>query len=485
MKKRKKKNHGTPLSRQKATKGVIRAPWSQIEELPKMQLTSWYHDYLPDFLWLVLLTQKDLRARTFRAFKNVLDVLHRIAPKDSAILLTHQGLKDLSDEQFEELLQPILADPILAKSLRPLGTLTDLPGIDRWRKCLGEPAGDSADAIEQAVSYAAPQDSRAATDIAFLEFTSRIAQGKVSFPPGMIDVDDIQKYVFEPDAVPRISGLVRAMRNAGSTQERLMAGHDGAWVEVFYKWGRLNTECRGFFMSSQDDGEYDKVSQDIIDQIKIIRQKCAEDLTSRFRRIGFNEEREVLSSLGLYACEVAISVGAAGYLSHAQGVVLIRSLAEICILINFISENPDAALRYRSYGAGRAKLIVARSEENGESPHYLFVEELNAVANERRADMFVDMPIGGFYPKSIRDTAIECGCKNIYDSYYDTGSMYAHAEWGGVATSAVQMCGNPLHLGHYIPSQRMFEVDMLMDVKWLILRIGSDLQVSETEGEKQ
>jgi hypothetical protein len=295
----------------------------------------------------------------------------------------------------------------------------------------------------------------------------------------MIDPEQIDRYVFDPETPSTVGGMVRSMRNGMLVEDRNKSEHDDFWVKSFYRWGRINTECRGVYVGpNDDDTEYASVANSIMAQIEKIRLACSDRLTNGFRKNGFHEQQEVLASLGLYACDIAVSAGISGAASHAQGAILIRSLAEINILASHISKNPDSATLYREYGAGRAALLTAKIGESGSSANYLFVEELSAVSNERRAAIFIDMPVNGFYKKSIRDTAIECGAKDVYDSYYDIGSMYGHAEWGGVATSSVQACLNPLHLGHYVPSQRMFATEMLKDVSWLINRLTSQLEVS-------
>lgn len=478
MKKRKAKSRREPLSRMKVEKGKIPSPWNALDKIAPTNSVSWYHDHLPDYLWLVLLTRAKYRTQTFVAFRAVLDVLHDNRQQNGLIGFSHQRLADLDINLFDDVFTPILAIKELREALRPLAVLDQLPGADRWRAKLGEGEKGDNDLIEAAVAEAAPQNSRPATDIAFLMLVNLIVQDRISFNPGLLDPADLDAYAFDPDSVPKISGLARSMRNGWLNHDREEADHNRDWVDAFYNWGRKSTVCRGIYISSDDDSSsYEDCARRIMAQLAEIRRCCTRRLTADFQTSGYNERREVLASLGLYATDIAISAGISGSASHAQGAILVRSLAEINILISHIIKDNTAVGRYRSYGAGRARLLAEKADEIGISANYLFLEELENVSNERRAAMFIDMPVNAFYKKSVRDTAIECGAKDVYDTYYDVGSMYAHAEWGGVATSSVQMCGNPLHLGHYIPSERLFAVEMLNDVEWLVQRIATELGV--------
>ena len=202
MKKRKAKSRREPLSRMKVEKGKIPSPWKALDKIAPINSVSWYHDHLPDYLWLVLLTRAQYRTQTFVAFKSVLDVLHDNRKQNGLIGFSHQRLADLDINLFDSIFDPILAIEELRKALRPLAVLDHLPGADRWRAKLGEGEKGDDDLIEAAVAEAAPQNSRPATDIAFLMLVNLIVQDKISFNSGLLDPADLDAYAFNPDSVP-------------------------------------------------------------------------------------------------------------------------------------------------------------------------------------------------------------------------------------------------------------------------------------------
>lgn len=449
-----------------------------MKDIAPMADVSWYHDYLPDYLWLLLPLRHVDRRRVMSAFRSTFDGLEKIRAEGSVKYLSHQGLSELTDLEFGHVVDPFLNDRLIRDALRPLLVLKDLPGLDRWEPRLKPPPENALEAIETAVANAAAQNSEAATDVAFMNFMALVAQDKFSMNPGLMDPDDINKYVADPKSAPRLAGMVRALRNGWSVHNRVESGHTRDWTDKFYDSTRRSTPCRGFYPSVHVDSEaFDEKISSITKTLNAVRLASSQRLTEGFQQNGYDELVEVLASLGLYASDIASSAVNSSDITYSHGAVLLRTLAEINIAISHMKDNPSAAARYRLYGAGRASLLLQKSEETGVSACYLFLPELNAVANERKASDFIDMPVNAFFQKSIRETAIECGAKEVYDTYYDVGAMYAHAEWGGVATSSVQMCVNPLHLGHYIPSFRIFTSEMLEDVHWLILRIASELDI--------
>jgi hypothetical protein len=442
-----------------------------------IKMVSWYLDSLPDYIWMVLGLQPSLRQRFFKAFRDINFVLNRDGKP--YVRLTMQGLAELDDEFFERLIQPIKRDPRLFVQMSALSGLSGFPGEIRWKGHFPKAPRNFNFTIERACRYATPQDGRPATDIAFLNAMCDLLQGKLHVPRDMLTYEKVNLYVTDPESAG-LDGSIRALRNASAMVSPDAPHQDlprSEWVNDFYKWGREQTYCRGYNLIPDEDEPLQKHADDVFQLIQEVRSNALDGLISDFKTFGQNEIREASCGLAAYACDLSFAIVSGSVLSHSAGMVLARTIAEVLILITHIShdESGSEAVRYRAYGAGRAKLLVNKIQELGEGASGFISSEFSHVANEKYDEMFINMPIGSFYIPNIRDVAIKCGAKDVYDKFFDISSAFVHAEWGAVGSSSTQMCMNPLHLGHYVPAQRLFPVELMADVHWLMVGINSRL----------
>jgi hypothetical protein len=90
-------------------------------------------------------------------------------------------------------------------------------------------------------------------------------------------------------------------------------------------------------------------------------------------------------------------------------------------------------------------------QTTGDLPSFVDQETLFAIANEDAWQEYVNVNIGHWATKNLRELATEGGTKHIYDRYYDWTSSYAHAHWDSVRDSNFMTCHNALHRLHRIP----------------------------------
>jgi hypothetical protein len=241
-------------------------------------------------------------------------------------------------------------------------------------------------------------------------------------PAGLLRADAINQYPHNPDDA-LMDGSVRAYRNAKASMGRAPGEARSSWVNSFYGWGQRETGCSGFGIEAPELPELQKRADEVIRAVSNVQIDCIEALTGEFQEHGHSDAREVTAGLCLYSCDVARTVLLTSNVSLTSGVVLLRTMAEVDILL-----------------------------------HHLL----------------------GFYKPNLRDLAIAAGVKEVYDKYYDICSTFSHAEWGATATTAVQMCANPLHLGHYVPSYRYLPIELMDDVEWLVSRLPKLLERART-----
>lgn len=140
------------------------------------------------------------------------------------------------------------------------------------------------------------------------------------------------------------------------------------------------------------------------------------------------------------------------------GRILFRTMLETYINLKYLllqeSEIPDIYERFKAYGCGKYKLVMAKLRERKYSvsnDSQIDEKYLELLVNENTNEAFIDMSIGFFDKTSIRDKFHKCNEDELYEIYYEYGTNYAHGFWGAIRESSMLICDNPIHTYHTVP----------------------------------
>jgi hypothetical protein len=85
-------------------------------------------------------------------------------------------------------------------------------------------------------------------------------------------------------------------------------------------------------------------------------------------------------------------------------------------------------------------------------PDFVNLDELENLANEDVWQEFQEVDLGHWAKADLRKMSEEAGMKPIYDKYYGWPSSYVHSQWVAVRDTTFDLCLNPLHRLHRVPS---------------------------------
>ncbi|WP_342654969.1 DUF5677 domain-containing protein [Pseudomonas sp. F3-2] len=161
---------------------------------------------------------------------------------------------------------------------------------------------------------------------------------------------------------------------------------------------------------------------------------------------------------------------------------MLRSLTECRISLAYLVRcgTDNMWKKFRSYGAGQAKLALLKHEEmSGQKPQFVNQETLEALSNEDFFQEYIEIDLGHWCGKDLRRSADELGTKEDYDRYYGWASGFVHGQWGARRDTNFTHCLNPLHRFHRIPlpRHRMLEPTMA-DAINLVNSILSDVNAA-------
>lgn len=144
--------------------------------------------------------------------------------------------------------------------------------------------------------------------------------------------------------------------------------------------------------------------------------------------------------------------------------LVLRAMAEVHIMLSWIvGDVQERAKMYVLDGLGKEKLILAhRADELKQSGQDvesdLLIRAGSAWIESQRYESMVDVNLGNWTGMDLRKVAKEAGCLDFYRYVYPVFSSATHSSWNHVSRFDMQVCNNPLHGMHYVPSRESVQL---------------------------
>lgn len=123
--------------------------------------------------------------------------------------------------------------------------------------------------------------------------------------------------------------------------------------------------------------------------------------------------------------------------NNISGRILFRTMLETYINLKYMmqqeDEVPDDYDRFKAYGNGKYKLVMAklREEKYTVSDDSQIDERImELMVNEDMDEAFVNISIGYFDKTSVKAKFKKCGEDELYEIYYEYATNFAHGIWG-------------------------------------------------------
>jgi hypothetical protein len=436
----------------------------------KLSVVSWYHDMLPEFLWIALLCdQQGYRAAVDNAVKlsGILNSVVQDTKQKCGFCLASDYLS-ISDDERKEVISKI--DQKLGKILDPcLGTILkfypDFPMAwlvsDKWMNNTSMGL-EGLESIKNAVRTRTDRFSKPAMECQVLAWFMDCKSGKIKFPAGM-DIPDpnlISEYP-ETDRSRAMAARVRASLKAFAD----MREQKSDWANIFWRHSFEISPC-----------EYP--SEDTVHRLPE-----AKDLTGileigdKFSSEGRAELRDLWNKVRIDLCEPVRHNVIAGLLARSLqfasdivnnpylwrmpiSAILIRCMVENEIRLQWLIKcGKDKDFKdYVEFGLGQEKLLVEhykRISQSDRPDRQMILDDI------KEREKWIDsqlysflLPVdigGGAQGKDIRTLAEEADVLDLHRLVYSPLSSYVHGHWNAIARLNLSHCLNPLHGGHYLP----------------------------------
>lgn len=485
---KKKRPHrpGKNTSRLGDHKKVGKALVPPFMQIPGLSFSSWANDRLPELLWACLVITVIPREEAIEAFRDIAAIGTRYRRKDGeedqkarGWSLRHSDLPNQPRELFNSLVARVLRCRAGMQALRPLLLLENLPGLDWWRVVLAvEATEDDWQTLGQAVLKTFDHQSQEATDVRWLTVLFKLGLGEMFVAAGLQErVQEIIEYPHRGD-MRSVRPSIRSMEMAVNTLKPDLG--PSTWPELFWTYTLEHTQCLPAPLEARGKTTHDPEALD--EAINNVREALLAHWYMTLSTTGLNPKHDGVFGFGFFALACLSEMNIGPLSSAITGRLLLRSLTECRISLAYLVRCGDDEMwkKFRSYGAGQAKLALLKHEEmSGQKPRFVTQKALEALANEDYFQEYVAIDLGHWCGKDLRRLAEESSTKADYDCYYGWASGFVHGQWGAMRDTNFTHCLNPLHRFHRIPLpfHRMLE-PTTGDALHLVNRILDDLHTA-------
>ncbi len=462
--KQRRRHNYSPIRHHKRIGKELVPPLNAME---KMSLSSWRDDHAPEMLWAFLLAVVMPRTDYFRIFRAIATWTKEAFPHEQepkagtskesiattegalnlACEVDHTCIAGFSDNDFAHFVGFVVKHPLGYGALRPLLLLDALPGIDRWREVLDvQPTNADWFTLADAVAHSFDHQSEKSTDVRWLKIVVKMISGKLMFAREMRERAE-EVFLF-PD-----KGDLRSVRPfIRACEMNIRRNPSSEWIAQY--WAQLmgQTSC----LDGSKEQDYAKLAPLILELRPILDLRSA--IVERFHAsktpTRTDARLDATFGLALYAISLLEEIAAPPVSQLILSRMGLRALVEVVITLSYLikKDAPKSWQAYRNYGTGVAKLAFLKLEQAlGDAPSFVDPNTLEEIANEDVWQEFVNVNLGHWADRNLRELSIEGDTKDLYDAYYDWTSTFSHSQWGAVRDSNFITCHNPLHRLHRIP----------------------------------
>lgn len=411
-----------------------------------LSLSSWSQNWLPEFIWIGLIIYKQGRKRGLENIYHIIDELNGYSicvPQFSKI---HELERD-QRERFWSIVSKYVSSEVLAPF-----TIVATPEIDNifynfffdYSLNIDESILELFSIIKECNRF----HDELTTDICFAVDWFYTKNGTLHISS---ELDLLPKALTEYYKHEHSDEIMRSYRPAIRSTFQGLCSIDSSKEFSKLIWEKLGevSECNLLKMvweGSKDMTFFDKTTK-VIDYIAATNDD--KKLEAKYA---------VIMGLTCYIYKIYREISEKNLQNDISGRILFRTMTESYINLKYImlqeKEISDVYSRFKAYGLGKYKLVMAKMREGkySVSDTAQFDQKMmELLVNEDMDEAFINLSFGYFDKTQISKKFTVCGEQMLYEIYYEYGTNFAHGFWGAIRESSMLICDNPTHNYHTVP----------------------------------
>lgn len=417
--------------------------------------SSWTNDRLPEMLWAALVITALRREEALAVFREVASIGVKYESMGEAFKefnLNISGLAKQPPEMIATIVGSVKKHRLGKIVLRPLLLFDSLPAGDIWKTEIdAEPTDEDWPILAKAILTTFDHQSQESTDIRWLRLMFKACLGTLIFHQTLADrAEELRLYPNKGD-MTSVRPFIRATEMSLDIEISSENSIDG-WAVDFWNECMNRTSCTPIHRPKDTRTLLDVKA--FVQSVANVRMSVVEHWEKTLSTTAVDPRHDAVFGFALYVLSCALEMSSASNRYAISGRLFLRCLTECRITLAYLvcANDPNLWSRFRSYGAGQAKLALLKTEAiSGTAPNFVEKATLEALANEDFFQEFVEIDLGHWCGKDLRKMAEDSGTKDDYDKFYGWASGFVHGQWGAIRDSNLTHCMNPLHRFHRIP----------------------------------
>lgn len=415
-------------------------PISKLENLEK---TSWKDNRLPDFLWIGLIINLNERLIGLNYIRQInkhfYDKNEELRPDE----LSLTSITTMEDDEIESFYNLLFNKLHLFNELKPLLLFESLPKKELLKKYIKldyENIESEYDKLYSTVANMLDHQSQLSTDCRWARIYYLMIKGQLHMGS---QTEHIFYYPQKGD-MREVRPTIRACENAvSSTSEK------NEWVKDFWTEALNNSPCWELNLETEETN----LAPLSIKNLEEVETTIIEHFYESRSTSDIDAKHEAVFAFTLYSLDILKELTCSSIQNGITGRLALRTIVECYITLAYLVKKDDEQLwlSYRSYGSGQSKLAFLKLEELETQPQFVSLDTLETLANEDQWQEFSDINLGNWEKSNLRSMSETALVKDVYNSYYDWTSGFAHGHWSPLRSVKFKICGNPLHRLHRIP----------------------------------
>lgn len=455
----------TPLLDHKKVGKQLQPGFAQLSD--KMTFSSWTNERLPEMLWAAIIRVLINQDYAISEFRRIISFVANHKNKEQLHDLTFSGIANLEENIKIEFIEFLLQSELIANALTVLRLFKRLPARDTWLKYLPNTEPD-VELLMRAVGMCLPHQSQEATDCRWLKVMIRVVSGKFHVPEMM--VRSWVGYPYEGD-----QRSIRPSIRACEMAQNPLIENDLTWATDFWQEAWKNSPC--LEMISHETQPLDD-SICTKEKLLLIRGALEAHWSETHSTTAIDAKHDGVFGIAFYVLTVLDELVQGEVRTGILGRLALRTILECHINLRYLikKDNNELWKKWRTYGAGQAKLNALRFDELIEPPKFINTETIETIAGEDLWEEFINIELGSWSNLDLRKLSEQAEVKDKYDQFYSWTSGYSHGIWGPIREVCFETCGNPLHRLHRYPKKQSLP-DTLYDACNLVNEVINDLSM--------
>lgn len=425
----------------------------------KGNLQSWFHERLPEYLWIVIIIEKYGRSEGFKRLFQIISKLVEIAPLiKRPSWFSILKMPETTQLKFYNELEKIV-DKNLLSPLTIVHQHSSHPVFATFFGDCQQTPEERTAIIVDCLHIAANHQSDLATDVRYIVLYHCMICGSLA-PDNIGFLTKYPEFDHEDEKMRTLRPLVRAaeMTIKGMEFSEQQGTTEDFLDEIMISFWDIISRCADcqLFLIKRDC-ETSKTDSYIASLQEVFRYLA--ELFAATRPL--DSKMLVVLGISTYAYKRMYEVYAHELYNAIAGRSAIRCIIECYIMLKYLilieHDHENIWEEYQYYGIGQTKLVVARSRESSLdlTNSHIDYNYLNIIVNHYMNEEFIDMDTSYFDKKNIREKAIAVDEKELFGLYYDYDSHFEHGLWGAIRESSMLLCNSSAHQFHCVPDVLM------------------------------